>query len=181
MSIPFSIVTCSDCDLRGSTLQLAGLFRWRDRTGRSCHMARTMGFCPDCDALVAMEILPTPGDLEDARTRASEHRAYNAKLASPWGRLRNALATFPRRPVAIDDPEVLDAVHRLRRKPACLRCGSSEVTALPWPKDISTRARASIGSACTIRAAGASSSSMGPEACAWRRRWRSAPMTFTAN
>lgn len=133
MSVPYRIVTCTDCNVQEDSLILNGYFVWRDNQNREASLDRELGICRDCCTVTPIERLPDRDEFDEAE---------EAFLAGFWRKrsLRRKIYRSFWRPSLIQkalDPasgfEVLRQVMALHRGPVCLACGSPDVSTMPIP------------------------------------------------
>ena len=133
MSVPYRIVTCTDCNLQEASLILNGYFVWRDSNGSEASFDRELGICRDCCTVTPIERLPDRDEFDEAE---------EAFLAGFWRKrsLRKKIyRRFWRKSLIQEalDPnsgfEVLRQVMALHRGPVCLACGSPDVSTMPIP------------------------------------------------
>ena len=135
MSIPFLSITCTACDFRGSSFATTGRFLW-SHEGRNFQFERRLGFCLDCNKIVAIEDLPDPITMERAR---SIRRTY---IGQPLLRLLEPdYAKYLASQVGF---EVLEEVLALDRRPVCLECGKSAVRPIDVPEGVNSEVPVSL-------------------------------------
>ena len=133
MSMPYRMVTCTNCSLQEASLILHGYFVWRDNQNREASIDRELGICRDCCTVSPIECLPNRGAFEDAdeaflagfwRKRSLKKKIYR----SIWRESLIQQALDPASGFA-----VLRQVMALHRGPVCLACGSAHVSTMPIP------------------------------------------------
>ena len=125
MSVRFLRITCDCCSFRGDSLECFGDFNWLHE-GQYFEMERQMGVCRNCEAIVAMEVLPD----DETMRRAREIRAtYTGPRV--WAFFEKDAAKCMASQEGFD---VLEQVMALQRPPVCLTCGSSAVDAIKVPE-----------------------------------------------
>ena len=133
MSVPYRIVTCTNCNLEEASLILNGYFVWRDSQNRETSFDRELGICRDCCTVTPIECLPDRDEFNEAE---------EAFLASSWHKrsLRKKIHQSFWKTSLIEKAldlssgyEVLREVMGLQRGPMCLACGSPDVSTIPIP------------------------------------------------
>ena len=132
--MPYQEIACSSCGNGKWSVILWGQFVWRDNEQREFFIDRELGFCRDCEQIVAKEKLPSRDDYNEAKD--AFHAGFLRRLFITSRLDRNP---FQRSLVAeaLDRRsgfEVLEAVMALGREPVCLQCGSDRVFAIPIPE-----------------------------------------------
>lgn len=128
MSVPFSTVCCTGCDLAQPGFILFGDFRYSDQ-GREAPVNRGFGYCKSCRSVEPREVLPGPDDIaqEDALENIKPPAGLLSRLRSLISRRSGDTQPSPRN----DSSTILRIVAGLNRAPVCLTCGSSDGIEIP--------------------------------------------------
>jgi hypothetical protein len=126
MSVPFSTICCDGCALEQPGYITFGQFVYSDGPFEA-PLRRGYGFCQSCDAVVAMEVLPTDQDLVLKQPEPAPTPNWGRRLSqSIFGQKAHPPQEDNRSEVA-----VLQSVSDLQRDPVCLTCGSSDCFDIP--------------------------------------------------
>ena len=136
MSITFLNFTCDKCSFHGDTLVTFGSFYWSHKE-KMFQIKQQLGFCSDCDELVAMEDLPDSYTMKRAR---EIHKDYKGKQLFQLIEKDYAKYIASQKGFA-----VLDRVIALKRRPVCLKCGGDTVQAVELPSNASGSIPIKIG------------------------------------
>lgn len=144
MSMPFSIITCDQCDTSWGTNRVWGIFRYQLPEGQQAWVERKLAWCHSCSAFCPVEVIPPKNkllaDLKEAKEGLDAAQAELVKdnwirrtLKRP-SRLRREMIELGMKKYR-EAQASLDCLAIRKSPPRCLECGSTHITDIIWKKE----------------------------------------------